>query len=249
MKTYRLTVAYDGTRFHGWQVQPGHRSVQGVIEEALRQVVDRDLVRIAGAGRTDAGVHARGQVCSFRSDAGLPARALAPRLNRVLPADVRIVAAAAAPDGFHARHSAAGRRYAYRLLAADDVLLARYAWWPRRRVDPAALDRATRALEGEHDFSTFKSAGSSAGAPVCRVTRARWRRWEGGVLLDIVADRFLYRMVRAVVGTALAAAAAADPARAMRRALEARDRAAGGLNAPPHGLTLEEVFYPAEAGA
>lgn len=249
MRTVRLTVAYDGTSFHGWQLQPGRRTVQGVIEEALAQVLGDTGPRVVGAGRTDAGVHARGQVCSFRTGGALPAAAFAPRLNRLLPPDVRVVDGAEAPEGFHARHSASGRRYAYRLLRAADVLWERFAWWPRRRLDPVALERATRALEGAHDFSSFEASGSPAARTECRVARARWRTWEGGLVLDIVADHFLYRMVRAVVGTALVAAGAADPFAAMRRVLEARDRARAGRTAPPNGLTLEQVFYSPRAAA
>lgn len=249
MRTFRLTVAYDGTAFHGWQVQPGRRTVQGVIEEALAEVMEGGDIRIAGAGRTDSGVHARGQVASFRADTHLPPRAFAPRLNRILPGDVRVVDAAEAPETFHARHSARGRRYAYRLLAAPDLLLSRIAWFAGERPDPAALERATRPLEGEHDCRSFESSGSPATRTVCRVSRARWRPWEGGVMLDIVADHFLYHMVRAVVGTALAVSSSADPAAAMRRVLAARDRQRAGRNAPPHGLCLEQVFYPAESAA
>lgn len=242
-----MTVAYDGTGFHGWQVQPGCRTVQGVIEEALAQVLERDT-RVTGAGRTDAGVHARGQVASFEADTRLPARALAPRLNRLLPADVRVRESEEAPAGFHARHSAIARRYAYRLLRSADVLLERIAWWPRRDLEAPALERATRVVEGEHDFTALESSGSPSPRPVCRVSRARWRPWEGGLMLDVVADHFLYHMVRGLVGTALLASRATDPARAMRQVIEARDRSRAGVNAPPQGLTLEQVFYPAATG-
>src|SRR5258705_8599449 len=150
MRTLKLLVAYDGTAFHGWQTQPGQRTVQGVIEEALENVLDGERPRITGAGRTDAGVHARGQVASLRCDSPLPARAFAPLLNRRLPPDVRIRRAAEAAPDFHARHSARARAYAYRVLATDDVLLERYAWRPRRRTLAwERLDAATRVLEGE----------------------------------------------------------------------------------------------------
>src|SRR5436309_15734200 len=116
MRTIRLLLAYDGTEFHGWQAQPGRRTVQGVIEEALEAVLNDETARIAGAGRTDAGVHARGQVGSFRCASPLPARAFPPLLNRRLPRDVRVRAAAEAGGTFHARHSARARRYAYRVV-------------------------------------------------------------------------------------------------------------------------------------
>ncbi len=243
MKTYKLVIAYDGTVCHGWQAQPGQRTVQGVLEETLSVLLAGEAVQVHGAGRTDAGVHARGQIASFRSETCLPLRAIAAGLGRRLPADIRVRAIEEAPEDFHARHSAVARRYAYRLLREDDPLMARLAWRPRRVPDPDSLECSTRVLEGEHDFSSFQAAGRARVHPVCRVWRARWSPWEWGLRLDIVADRFLYHMVRNVVGTALAVGAARDPAAATRAVLEARDRRRGGITAPPQGLCLEEVFY------
>jgi len=247
MRTVRLVVAYDGTGFHGWQTQPEMRTVQRSIEEVLADVLNEPDVRLHGAGRTDSGVHARGQVASFVTEAALPARAFAPLLNRRLPGDVRVREAADAPSGFHARHSARARRYAYRLLEREDVLIERFAWACRRRFDAERLDRATRCLEGEADFSAFQSTGSSPANPRCRVHRARWSRQRGGARLDIVADHFLYHMVRNIVGTALAAAASPDPAAAMREVLVSGSRARGGVTVPAHGLCLERVYYDEQA--
>jgi tRNA pseudouridine38-40 synthase len=246
VRSFRLVVAYDGSAFHGWQTQPGQRTVQGTLEAALTKVLGENGVRVEGAGRTDAGVHARGQVASFRSGTRLPARALTPLLNPELPSDVRIRSATEAAEGFSARRSALARRYAYRLLAEDDVLHGRFAWRPPRGFDLDRLERATRSLEGERDFSALRSSGSSPARPVCRVFRAGWSREERGARLDIVADHFLYHMVRNVAGTALATMDAPDPAAAMTAIVESRDRARAGATAPAHGLCLEQVFYPAE---
>lgn len=248
MAVYKLVVGYDGTAFHGWQIQPGRRTVQGVMEEALGQVVGAG-VRVNGAGRTDAGVHARGQVASFEAATRLPARALAPLLARVLPTDVRIEAAEDARPGFHARHSAVARRYSYRLLAADDVLWSRFAWRPPRAVPAPALERAALVLEGAHDCSAFRASGSSPANAVCTIFRAGWAVWEGGLRFDIVADHFLYHMVRNLVGTSLAAGREREPGAAMGRVLESRDRGRAGVTAPPQGLCLEQVFYPPEVTA
>ena len=255
MRTLKLVVAYDGTEFHGWQVQPGQRTVQGALEQALTQALEED-VKIQGAGRTDAGVHARGQCASFSTSKRVPAAGLVRRLRRFLPADVRVVDAEDREEGFHARHSARGRRYAYRLLVKDDVLRARHAWlpaqpaWlPDRPLDAARLERATRVLEGEHDCSSFGSAGSSPANPRCRISRARWSRWEGGLAFDVVADHFLYHMVRTLVGTALKVSTAEHPDREMREIREARDRSAAGVTVPAQGLCLEQVFYPAPGEA
>lgn len=246
MRTIRLDVAYDGTEFHGWQAQPGLRTVQGVLEETLAEVLG-EPVSVAGAGRTDAGTHARGQVASFTTDASLPTSALVPVLKQRLPADVIVRAAAEREADFHARHSAVARRYAYRLLDQPDVLWQRTAWWPRRQVQPDALARAVAPLEGTHDCAAFQASGCSASRSECVVHRAAWRRWEGGWLLDIVADHFLYHMVRNIVGTALHVMGADDPAAAMGLVLAGRDRRRAGPTAPPQGLSLEQVFYRGEA--
>ncbi len=237
-----MIVAYDGAAFDGWQRQPGRRTVQGVLEAELSAVLD-EPVKVTGAGRTDAGCHARGQVASFTTGGRLPTAALLPVLNRRLPRDLRLRAAAEAPEGFDARRSAIARRYAYRLLRQDDVLLARFAWHPREVVDPDALARATAPLVGQHDCASFQSAGSSPTVSVCRIQRASWRPWDGGVLLDIIADHFLYHMVRSIVGTAIALQGESDPARAMLDCLRSRDRSRAAATAPAHGLCLEEVFY------
>jgi len=245
VRTIRLDVAYDGTEFHGWQAQPGLRTVQGVLEETLAEVLG-EPVSVAGAGRTDAGTHARGQVASFTTDAPLPTSALVPVLKQRLPADVIVREAAEREADFHARHSAVARRYAYRLLDQPDVLWQRTAWWPRRQVQPEALARAVAPLEGTHDCAAFQASGCSASRSECVVHRAAWRRWEGGWLLDIVADHFLYHMVRNIVGTALDAARTADPEAAMRDVLDSRARARAGATVPPRGLCLERVYYAAE---
>ena len=249
MRSFKLVLGYDGTEFHGWQVQPGQRTVQGVVEEALKSVLEIDSVSIEGAGRTDSGVHARGQVASLHIDTQLPAQALAPLLNARLPADVRIRSVEEAVPGFHARRSAAARRYAYRLLREEDVLLCRYAWYPGLRFDPDRLERALRPLEGEADFAAFRGSGSSSGTSVCRVLRVALRVCGSTVQCDIVADHFLYHMVRAIMGTALAASNASDPAGAMAAVMDSRDRGRGGPTVPARGLCLEEVFYPPEVAS
>lgn len=242
-RTFRLTVAYDGTAFHGWQVQPGVRTVQGELERAVSEALERPITRVHGAGRTDTGVHARGQVASFSADTTLPARALPPVVGRFLPPDMRVVDAEEVPADFHARHSARARRYVYRLLERGDVLWERFAWWPARDVGLAALQASAAALVGTHDCSSFQAVGSSPADPVCRVDLARWFAWEGGMAMEVQADHFLYHMVRNLVGTSLAVAAEPDPAAAMRDVLAAQDRGAAGVTAPPQGLCLEAVLY------
>jgi tRNA pseudouridine38-40 synthase len=247
-RSFRLTVAYDGTEFHGWQRQPGLRTVQGELERVIAGALGVASVSVNGAGRTDAGVHAHGQVASFRSDTTLPARAVAAIAGRELPSDVRIVDAREAGDGFHARHSARARRYAYRLLDAHDILLARFAWWPMRPLDGEALNRAVAPLLGRHDFGAFEAAGSSPANPECTLSLARWERCEGGWRFDVKADHFLYHMVRNLVGTALRAASLPEPGAHVAAVLASRDRSRAGATAPAHGLCLEEVEYEAGGG-
>ena len=246
MRTIKLTLAYDGTAFHGWQRQPGVRTVQGALETAVARVLDVEAIAVPGAGRTDAGVHARGQVASFTAPSSLPARAFPPLIGRELPPDVRVLHAEDVPADFHARHSARARRYAYRLLAAPDVLRERYAWAPLRMPPLTALRASAGPLIGTHDCSAFQAVGSTPADPVCHIHRAHWRYCEAGVMLDIVADHFLYHMVRNLVGTSLAAAESGEPAAHMRAVLDSHDRGRGGITAPPEGLSLERVYYEGE---
>jgi tRNA pseudouridine38-40 synthase len=246
VRTIRLDVAYDGTEFHGWQAQAGLRTVQRVLEETLAEVLG-EPVSVTGAGRTDAGTHARGQVASFTTEARLPTSALVPVLKQRLPADVMVREASEREAGFDARHSAVARRYAYRLLDQPDVLWQRTAWWPRQPVQPEALAHAVSPLEGTHDCAAFQASGCSASRSECVVHHATWRRWEGGLQFDIVADHFLYRMVRNIVGTALQLMGTDEPGAAMRAVLAGRDRRRAGPTAPAHGLSLEQVFYRGEA--
>jgi len=249
VRSFRLTVAYDGTEFHGWQVQPGLRTVQGVLEEALDRIGIERRSRVAGAGRTDAGVHAAGQVASFTAGTRLRARAVLALVRRELPADVRVREVAEVEADFHARHRATARRYAYRLLWREHGLWERFAWCPPRVPDGERIERAVREIEGAHDFAAFQASGGGPGGTTCRVFRAGWTGWEAGLRFDVIADHFLYHMVRNIVGTALASAMQADPARHMRDVLNSLSRGAGGVTAPAQGLTLEQVFYGAEARA
>lgn len=244
-RTFRLTVAYDGTAFHGWQKQPEVRTVQGELEAALSRVLEGE-VKTAGAGRTDTGVHARGQVASFSHPTSLPARALPPLLNAELPPDMRVMDAAECRSTFHARHSALARRYEYRVLTRPDLLRDRTSWTPEWAPPLAALQAAVTPLQGTHDYSAFQSTGSSPADPVLALHHAGWRAAEGGYAFDVIAHHFLYHMVRNLVGTSFAAAKRPDPAAHMRDVLESRDRRRGGQTVPPKGLSLEQVYYDGE---
>ncbi len=246
-KRFRVTLAYDGTDFHGWQRQPELRTVQGELEYALHGVFGTE-VTVNGAGRTDAGVHARGQVASFTASTTLPTHALRPLVGRACPKDMRIRSIDEAAPDFHARHAAVARRYAYRLLDESDVLYERVAWHPLRRKHPdlERLDAAVQPLLGEHDCTAFQATGSTPVDPECRILHAGWRRWEGGLMFEVEADHFLYHMVRKLVGTALHAGDTKDPAGEFAAVLASRDRARSGPMAPSRGLCLEAVKYEGE---
>lgn len=251
----RLDVAYDGTGFHGWARQPGLRSVQGELEPALRAVVrlpTGTTVRVAVAGRTDAGVHATGQVCH----ADLPGAAgvgpidwhtLRRRLNGLLPPDLRVRRVTPAPPGFDARWSASWRRYAYLVAdapAAQDPRTRGHVLWHPRSLDVAAMAAAAAPFVGEHDFVAFCRARAGA-STVRTVHEIDWRRpAHGPIELAVRADAFCHSMVRALVGAFLAVGDGRWPVERPVELLAAGVRAPAIQTAPAHGLTLVEVGYP-----
>lgn len=242
-RTFRFALEYDGTDFHGWQVQRAHRSVQGDLEDALRKL-SRGPVRATGAGRTDAGCHAAGQVASVTLETRLTADRLRQALNALLPRDVRVIEAAETDAAFHARFDAMRRAYRYLLVPGPAAILRRMAWVRPVAAGVGALNEASRPLLGRHDFTSFSKRGSENDGPVCRVTRARWSGRAGRIRFDIESDRFLYSMVRRIVATVVRSAEDGGGARAIRRVLEARDRGAAAAPAPAHGLYLMRVRYP-----
>ncbi|MCC2335944.1 tRNA pseudouridine(38-40) synthase TruA [Cellulomonas wangsupingiae] len=265
----RLDLAYDGTHFAGWARQPGLRTVQGVLEEGLATVlrsVPRGEAppRVTVAGRTDAGVHARGQVAhvdvvaaALDAARGRSGRAdvdaLAARLAGVLPADLVVRAVTHAPPGFDARFSALRRRYAYRVCdldAARDPLSRGWVLWHRRPLDAAAMDAAARTLVGRHDFAAYCKPRPDA-TTIRTLEEFGWSRPADGadaglVVAHVQADAFCHSMVRALVGASLAVGEGRRPVTWPRELLDGRRREGGATVVAAHGLTLEEVGYPSD---
>jgi len=263
---YRLTLAYDGTDFEGWQAQAVSRparTVQGVLEAALAPLAGGERVRVAGAGRTDAGVHASGQVASFELPREMAPPDLARALNGLLPDDVRVLAAERAPAGFHARRSAVSKLYRYTFDTAPLLLPTRrrtVAHLPGR-FDPEAASTAARLFLGRHDFASLASSGSSVKTTERTVRRSELRRADAGAVGDafaaagagtcwvyeVEADGFLRRMVRSLVGGLTAVGRGQLTLNELWVALAARDRRAWPPPAPACGLCLVRVDYPREA--
>lgn len=244
MTFLKLTLEYDGSAFVGWQVQPNGRSVQQELEKGIERLC-AERIRITGAGRTDAGVHARGQVASLRTSRELPLKAWTAGLNALLPEDVACVNAEVAPENFDARRWARGKRYAYTIVqtAVRSPLQRGRVWEIRRPLDVEAMRRAAPALLGSHDFSALRAADCPARTTVREIRKLEIEQSGARIRVVIEATAFLKHMVRNVVGTLVEIAHGRRAPDSLPALLAGRDRTRAGPTAPPHGLILEEVFY------
>lgn len=245
MPTYRLDIEYDGTDWSGWQIQPDRPTIQEAIERALRTAVRLDAIPVTGSGRTDAGVHASGQVAHFSTGVELDVARLKASLNGLLPSSIAIRGVAQVADGFHARFDARWRRYRYRISVEPLALERPFVWYVRPEPDMAAMNTAAARLLGQHDFSSFCRTKSETTNRICHVYEASWSagpypgRWD----FVVRADRFLHGMVRSMVGTLMDVGHHKLDTTVIPDILNATDRTWAGPAAPAHGLVLEAVGY------
>lgn len=244
-KNFKITIEYDGSLYHGWQRQPEDPSIQAEIEKALA-VMTRQPVTLIGSGRTDAGVHALGQVANFHCDTRIPPEALQKGLNSLLPDDIVIRACVRVDDDFHARYDVKSKSYNYTILnrTLPSALERNYVWWVRAPLNLEAMRQAMLSLMGEHDFSAFEGTGSPRAHSVRRVLNVEMK-FPGSdkLLLTIEANGFLRYMVRNIVGTLIEVGRGKITPLEFTDILASRDRARAGATAPPQGLCLMQVNY------
>lgn len=265
-KNILLTIAYDGSEFHGWQRQPEEKTVQGYLEQTFSRLLRREI-HLNGTSRTDAGVHALGQRASFRADIGIPTEKLARVMNNALCgreqgpfalAAVRILEAKEMPLDFHARFDCTGKKYIYRVACGPvNVFRRNYMYHVGEELDAGAMDEAARYLIGTHDFKSFESSGGNPRETTVRtITDARVSRpaekefaaggpapEPGEIVFEVSGDGFLYNMVRIITGTLVEIGRGRRRPEEMKDIIAAADRTAAGHTAPPYGLYLAEVYY------
>ncbi len=253
-RKFKLTVAYDGTGYEGWQVQKIGTGVQEKVEEALAKLF-ASKPRVHSSSRTDTGVHALGMVAHFEvpaPEARMPARKLALALNAWLPPEVRIMAVAGARKDFHARFNATGKQYRYFVWnhSAMNPLLRQTAWHVPKKLNLAVMRSAARCFLGKHDFQSFAAnPGYAKETTVRTLTRCDIRRTGALLTFVIEGDGFLYKMCRGIVGTLVQIGLGKFPEDGVRAMLARKDRRVAGMSAPAHGLVLWKVFYPKKSAA
>jgi tRNA pseudouridine38-40 synthase len=242
MRNIKLLIEYDGTDFCGWQWQPENRTVQGELENAFQQLL-RENVRLSAAGRTDAGVHALGQVVNFRTGSSLPLQALEKGGNALLAKDVRILKAEEADEAFSARFDARIRYYKYVISKQPIAVGRQYTWYLKHPLDLERMNSACQFILGENDFQSFCQAGAAVDHYLSFVFSASFQENEEMIMFEIAANRFLHNMVRILVGTFIQVGLNKTAPEDMARILAAKDRCCAGPTVPPKGLFLVKVDY------
>ena len=244
MKNIKLHIEYEGTNYNGWQSQKGGNTIQQIIEERLGKILG-ERVKIIGAGRTDAGVHALDQVANFFTEKDIPPESLKKALNSMLPVDIKIRKIEECPLDFHARLNAKGKIYQYLILNSEypSPFLIRYAWHIKKPLNLEAMREGSEYLIGEKDFSAFMASGSGVKNRIREVRWIRWKRRGRLLFFGIRANGFLRHMVRIMVGTLVYVGLGKLPPPSIKEILNSKDRKNAGITAPPQGLFLRKVIY------
>lgn len=242
MRNIKLTVEYDGTSFVGWQMQTNGRSVQEEITKVLQQLLQEEIT-LHGAGRTDSGVHARGQVANFLTASTFDLHPLLNALNGNLPDDICILSIEEVPTQFRARHDAKSRMYRYYVSLAPVAIDRLYRWYVKYSLDVNLMNSIAASIVGEQDFESFCKHAADVDHYRCTVMKSEWILLPGGLVYEIRANRFLHGMVRSLVGTMVDIGRGHTSPHAFPEMMAARDRTKAGMAAPAHGLCLEAVFY------
>lgn len=240
----KLKLQYDGTEYHGWQIQKNEKTVQETLMRALEKITG-ETVSVTGCGRTDTGVHAEGYVCNFHTDSSIPIERYPYALNTHLPCDIVCLGAQEVQEDFHANRSAVRKRYVYKILNREfpDAVLCRYAWHYKYPLDVDKMREAAKAFLGEHDFIGFASSGFTVKTTVREIYSLDVSRENDIITIDVVGNGFLYNMVRIITGTlAFVGGGKINPAD-MADIIASKDRNRAGITAPPQGLCLKEVYY------
>jgi tRNA pseudouridine38-40 synthase len=245
VRNIKLTIEYDGTAYHGWQIQPGIRTIQGVMREQIVQIIQQE-VNLIGAGRTDAGVHALAQVANFQTESTIDVPSLQRGLNSLLPPDIVVTRAEEVAEGFHARFSARSKTYEYRILNQPypSAISRHYAWFIHHELDLPSMKKCGTLLIGSHDFSSFRASGDESRHSIREVLRLGIEHREGNLVVIVIeANAFLREMVRSIVGTLVDVGRGKAAFSEFKEVFGAQDRRRAGMTAPAHGLFLAEVKY------
>lgn len=242
--TYKLTIAYDGTNYHGWQRQKNGITVQEVMEDVLKKIFNKETA-VTGCSRTDAGVHAKTYVCSFDAQTTIPDDKIPFVLNTMLPDDIRAYHCQRMHDGFNARFETVTKAYEYKILNApfQNPLIRNFAWHYPVKLDIEKMKKAAQIIKGKHDFASFCAAGSSVKSTVRNLTELSVNEENGIITVRAAADGFLYNMVRIIVGTLVYVGNGKLSCEIIEELIEKKDRRLLGITAPPQGLALVEVNY------
>jgi tRNA pseudouridine38-40 synthase len=242
LKTIKLVLEYDGTPFSGWQVQLEQKTIQEEVETALEKIT-KEKIRIVGAGRTDAGVHALGQTASFNTEKDLPLSAYEKGLNSLLPREIRVLQAEEMYSGFDARRDAVSRTYRYVISKAERAIGHQYAWFPNFHFNIRPMKQASKYLKGEHSFRSFCKGNEKGDDCISKVFHVHWEETNREIKFEITAIRFFHNMIRIIMGTLMEVGRGEMLPSQFKTILEGKDRTLAGPTVPPHGLFLVRVVY------